>query len=910
MKLPKISLPSFSGSYHTWLSFKNRFINLIHNNASLAPIEKLEYLKSCVTDEAEKAIRRYQITDQNYNLAWNHLNDKYDNQRILQATQVEMIIDRKTIQTESAKELRELIDNNQECLESLKNLNVDISTWDIMLIVLTSRKLPLRTRELWEEELKPSDVPTYGQLCEFLEKRYRTLESLELIGKSESGKGVNLTHQNRSNFTQSSDNRMKCLACNVNSHSLLICESFLNMSLSNRSAFVNAKRICRNCLAVSHTLPNCKSNKTCLKCGRTHHTLLHRDESNANYRNRNQTQYPYQHPTQNPIQSQYRVQSQTYVTNQSSRTTQPVQQSQVNYNRNQAPRNEQHSQTHSTQDAHTNQTNQSNNRRALTTSSVTTVGTETNPTNDRHVCQKQTLFPTAIIKVKSAGGTIYNLRALMDQCSDEAYIKDSVAKMLGLKQTSIPAFEVTGLGDAVTSTVRKATKFEMIIQQTESMEVEANVVSTLIEILPKTNVAWPKDLFQNIELADPTFATPGNIDIMLGGQHYAELILDGMLKKNGYLAQNTKLGWIISGKSTTEERPMQRSTCLITRTNPSTDEILEKFWKIEEQPKTQNHFSKEEQKCEEIFKASYRRTAEGRVQVKLPFKEVPSEELGASRNLAAARWLAMERKLDRNPELKNDYMQAIQEHLDLGHMTRTSTTEKYHAVLKSDGRLRYSCYYIPHHAVVKEESKTTKTRIVFDASAKTSSKKSLNDILMTGPTIQESLIVRLMKWRCFKYALRGDITKMYRQVQVYEEDVDYQRLVFRFNKEDPIEDFQLNTLTFGTASAPYMAIRTLKELASEEAENFPIGSKIVESDFHVDDLLTGGDSIDAVKIIYQETTDLLKTAKLPMRKWSSNNNKILEQIPQEDREIKAKEIQIDDSITTDCGSIFLYDSSC
>lgn len=170
VKLPKISLPSFSGSYHTWLSFKNRFTNLIHSSTSLSNVEKLEYLKSCVTDKAERTIQRYQITDQNYELAWKQLNDKYDNQRILQVTQVETIIDRKPIRTESAKELRELIDITQECLESLKSLGVDVSTWDIMIVVLITRKLPLRTRELWEEELKPTEVPKYTQLCEFFRK--------------------------------------------------------------------------------------------------------------------------------------------------------------------------------------------------------------------------------------------------------------------------------------------------------------------------------------------------------------------------------------------------------------------------------------------------------------------------------------------------------------------------------------------------------------------------------------------------------------------------------------------------------------------------------------------------------------------------------------------------------------------
>lgn len=139
---------------------------------------------------------------------------------------------------------------------------------------------------------------------------------------------------------------------------------------------------------------------------------------------------------------------------------------------------------------------------------------------------------------------------------------------------------------------------------------------------------------------------------------------------------------------------------------------------------------------------------------------------------------------------------------------------------------------------------------------------------------------------------------MYRQIKVYHEDENYQRMVFRFNKADPIEDFCLNTLTFGTASAPYMAMRTLEQLAADEAERFPVGSKVVKSDFHVDDLLTGDDTVDKVVEIWNQTKNLLQTAKFPMRKWSSNSDKILENIPEEEREIKSSEIKVDDSIKT------------
>lgn len=57
---------------------------------------------------------------------------------------------------------------------------------------------------------------------------------------------------------------------------------------------------------------------------------------------------------------------------------------------------------------------------------------------------------------------------------------------------------------------------------------------------------------------------------------------------------------------------------------------------------------------------------------------------------------------------------------------------------------------------------------------------------------------------------------------------------------------------------------------------YPVGAKVVKTDFHVDDLLTGGDTIEEVKTIQKEVREMLKKAKFPMRKWSSNNNEILQ----------------------------------
>lgn len=68
-----------------------------------------------------------------------------------------------------------------------------------------------------------------------------------------------------------------------------------------------------------------------------------------------------------------------------------------------------------------------------------------------------------------------------------------------------------------------------------------------------------------------------------------------------------------------------------------------------------------------------------------------------------------------------------------------------------------SRYYIPHHAVFKDTSITTKVRVVFDASCKTSSGLSLNDCLMVGPNLQQDLLSILLRFRTFKYVITADI---------------------------------------------------------------------------------------------------------------------------------------------------------
>lgn len=75
-------------------------------------------------------------------------------------------------------------------------------------------------------------------------------------------------------------------------------------------------------------------------------------------------------------------------------------------------------------------------------------------------------------------------------------------------------------------------------------------------------------------------------------------------------------------------------------------------------------------------------------------------------------------------------------------------------------------FYLPHHGVTKPSSSTTKLRVVFDGSAKSTTNISLNDILHVGSTIQDDLFSILIRFRKHNVVMKEEITKMYRQINI------------------------------------------------------------------------------------------------------------------------------------------------
>ncbi|CAK9796147.1 hypothetical protein ANTPLA_LOCUS665 [Anthophora plagiata] len=115
---------------------------------------------------------------------------------------------------------------------------------------------------------------------------------------------------------------------------------------------------------------------------------------------------------------------------------------------------------------------------------------------------------------------------------------------------------------------------------------------------------------------------------------------------------------------------------------------------------------------------------------------------------------------------------------------------------------------------------------------------------------------------------------MYRQVLVREVNRRYQRILWRFTEENPIEVYNLNTITYGTASASFLATRVLQQVGKDCAQSFPHASTTILNDFYVDDLLTGCETIELAIELRNTLTSILARAGFPLRKWASNDPRV------------------------------------
>ena len=238
--------------------------------------------------------------------------------------------------------------------------------------------------------------------------------------------------------------------------------------------------------------------------------------------------------------------------------------------------------------------------------------------------------------------------------------------------------------------------------------------------------------------------------------------------------------------------------------------------------------------------------------------------------------------------------------MSLGHLEHVPEEEIYNGCSNH--------FYLPHHAVIKESSTTTKLRVVFDGSAKTTAGISLNDILMVVPTLQPDIFDLLVRFRQYKVGLTADIAKMYRQIGLSSTAKPFHRIVWRDDPSQEIQHLQMARVTYGIGSSAYHSIRPLQE-ASKLTENKRVAQSIL-NDVYVDDFLSGSNRVMEAVELQDDTIKTLDKANMQLRKWVSNEPKLIERLPSDLRGNEGVNLFEDHATIKTLGIVWEYSSDC
>ena len=399
-----------------------------------------------------------------------------------------------------------------------------------------------------------------------------------------------------------------------------------------------------------------------------------------------------------------------------------------------------------------------------------------------------------------------------------------------------------------------------------------------VDHLPiSTDIPIAEDIAGYNHLNDVVIAELPNKDVsLLIGSDYPEAFREISRREGGnneLYAVQTKLGFSVIGLTKgTHER--NAAVHYLHYERESLDEKLDKLWNTDfnDLYSEKNAQSPHDKKALDIMNESVT-LDKHHYAVKLPWKNDPPR-LTNNRTMAAARLQMLRNKLNRQPQLREEYCKIIKSYREKGYIRMAPSVEV------PDGE---SIWYLPHHPVTHPKKK--KIRIVYDCAAKYQG-QSLNDALLQGPDLTNRLLGVLIRFRKHTIALAADIREMFMQVCLTEDDARSVR--FLWYPDDDITqqpiDYELCCHAFGFTSSPSVCSFVLQHTAKQHEHLFHANTvEAVRDNFYVDNLLKSVETIEKAKHIANEPTELLSMGGFDLAKWISNEKEVMASIPERQR---------------------------
>ena len=489
---------------------------------------------------------------------------------------------------------------------------------------------------------------------------------------------------------------------------------------------------------------------------------------------------------------------------------------------------------------------------------------------------EQVYMQTALVHTVS-GTTDVKARLLFDTGASRSYITEELRQRLHLLTVRKDTIANASFGSAKRKQqTLDAVNLSIRLSDGTLKPIAANVVpiiSSSIQRMPLDRSLHPS--LQKLELAEPLIDKPERvtIDILIGGDYYHEFILgDRITFADGLLLLDSQVGFVCAGKSSPASNRYEHQSLLFSSEPIDPQLDLERFWSIEDLCSSRNpsddDFIAESQFEEDV------QFRDGRYVVQWPWK-TGEFDLRDDFGLAHGRLRSLLHRLHGQPEVLTKYNDILLEQKNMGIIEEVQDEDE--DTLK---------HYLPHHCVVKPDKTTTKLRLVYDASAKSSKNAcSLNDCLYRGPVLLPELGGMLLRFRVFPIAVCSDVEKAFLQIGLHEKDRDVTRFLWVKDITKPLSKHNLVVyrfcrVPFGVVSSPFLLAATLRHHLTES--KVPSASDVLANTY-VDNVLHGVNSIPEAKNYYTSMKSVFTEASMNLREWCSNSEELMSSIPVHDR---------------------------
>ena len=475
------------------------------------------------------------------------------------------------------------------------------------------------------------------------------------------------------------------------------------------------------------------------------------------------------------------------------------------------------------------------------------------------------------VELSGPGGRLRTF-ALFDDGSTITLVERDIARRLGLKGAAL-RLEVQGIvpGSALRVQCTRVT-FE-ISGELGSGRIESAMAVPEMH-LPAQTLA--PDLVRYIAKHEGVFIQPyveARPAVLLGQDNWP-LLVSGETRavRNSALAiSRLSLGWVAHGSAAVAG--VGRVAVARGIGNESTsgvadrlDDLVRRYFLIEDMGvRVTNGPPGRHREAMELLRRTSRRVGE-HWETGLLWRASTATQVD-SRTTAWKRLRTLEKRLDKDSEYAALYYREMNRLVEQGY-----------AVEVAEDAPEARVWYLPHFGV-RSPSRPGKLRLVFDAAAK-SGGKSLNDQLLTGPDMLQSLVSILIRFRQHAVAFKADIRDMYLRVRVRSEDRGALRFLWRGrDRKARPTTLEMTRLIFGANSSQSSAIFVKDENARGYGDTLPRASRSVINDFYVDDYLSGASSTEEAVQLIRDVIKINKSADFELHGWASNDSGALREVP-------------------------------